>query len=71
MEVGSEKATIPRDEVFITKDKRGEASGSLTTKGSKKRLCKSNKKEEKKTLQHMIRELELMLKDQKKNSVVL
>ena len=34
-EVGSGKAVISRDEVSIAKDKRGEASGSLTTKGSK------------------------------------
>ena len=30
-----ERAVIPRDEVSIAKDKRGKASGSLTTKGSK------------------------------------
>ena len=34
-EVGFEKSTIPRDEVSIAKDKRGEASGSLTTEGSR------------------------------------
>ena len=49
-EVGSRKATIPRDEVSIAKDKRGETSGSLTTKVSKERLCKPNKEKEKKTL---------------------
>ena len=54
---------IPRDEVSIAKDKKGEASGSLTTEGSKERLCKPSKEEEKKTLQHMIRELKLMLKE--------
>ena len=62
---------IPRDEVSIAKDKRGETSGSLTTEGSKEQLCKPNKEEEKKMLQHMIRELELMLKEQKKYSVML
>ena len=62
-EVGFEKVAISRDEVSIAKDKRGEASGSLTTKGSKERLCKPSKEEEKKMLQHMIRELELMLKE--------
>ena len=34
-EVGSWKTTIPRDDVSIAKDKRGETSGSLTTKESK------------------------------------
>ena len=47
-EVGSKKTAIPRDEVSIAKEKRGEASGSLTTEGSKERLCKPNKEEEKK-----------------------
>ena len=69
-EVGSGKTTIPRDDVSIAKDKRDETSGSLTTKGSKEQLCKPNK-EEKKTLQYMIRELELMLKEQKEYSVAL
>ena len=48
-EVGSGKVTISRDEVSIAKEKRGEASGSLTIEGSKERLCKPNKEEEKKT----------------------
>ena len=34
-EVGCRKVIILRDEVSIAKDKRGESSGSLTTKGSK------------------------------------
>ena len=34
-EVGSGKTVISRDEVSIPKDKRGEASGLLTTEGSK------------------------------------
>ena len=70
-EVGSGKSAISRDEVSIAKDKRSEASGSLTTEGSKERLCKPNKEEEKKTFQHMMRELELMLKDQKEYSTAL
>ena len=70
-EVGSKKAVISRDEVSIAKDKRSEASGSLTTERSKERLCKPNKEEEKKTFQHMMRELELMLKDQKEYSTAL
>ena len=61
-EAGSGKMVMPRDEVSIAKDKRGEVS-SLTTEGSKEQLCKPNKEEEKKILQHMIRELELMLKE--------
>ena len=70
-EVGFGKSTILRDEVSVAKDKRDEASGSLTTEGPKERLRKLNKKEEKKTLQHMIRELELMLKVQKEYSAAL
>ena len=68
---GSGKAAIPRDEVSISKDKRCEVSGSLTTKRSKERLCKPNKEEKKETLQNMIRELELMLKEQKEYSTAL
>ena len=49
-EVGFRKAATPRDEVSIAKDKKGEASGSLTTEGLKERLWKPNKEEEKKTL---------------------
>ena len=49
-EVRFGKMTIPRDKVSIAKDKRGEVGGSLTTERSKERLCKSNKKEEKKML---------------------
>ena len=45
-EVGSGKAVILRDEVSIARDKRGEASGSLTIEGSKERLCKPNKEED-------------------------
>ena len=48
--VGSGKAVILKDEISIAKDKRGEASGSLTTERSKERLCKLSKQEEKKTL---------------------
>ena len=54
---------ISRDDVSIAKDKRVEASGSLTTERSKERLCKSNKEKEKKMLQHMVRELKVMLKE--------
>ena len=35
IEVSFRKAIIPTDEVSIAKDKKGEASGSLTTKRSK------------------------------------
>ena len=35
MEASIEKATILRDEVPIAKDEKDEASGSLTTEGSK------------------------------------
>ena len=35
-EVGFGKAIISRDEISITKDKRGEVSGLLTTEGLKK-----------------------------------
>ena len=71
MEVRSGKATISRDEVSIANEKIGEASGSLTTEGLKERLCKPNKEEEKKTLQHMIQELELTLKEKKEYFVAL
>ena len=70
-EVKSGKTTIPRDDVSIAKDKKGEMSGSLTTKGSKEQLCKPNKEKEKKMFQHTIRELELMLKEQKEYFVAL
>ena len=60
------KAAIPKDEVSIAKDEKKEVNGSLTTKGSKAQLCSSNIAEEEKTLQCMMRKLELMLKEQKK-----
>ena len=59
------KATILKDEVPIAKDEKDEASGSLKTEGSKAQLCGLNIEEEEKTLQCMMRKLELMLKDQK------
>ena len=65
------KAAIPRDEVPITKVERDGASGSLTTEGSKAQLYDSNIEEEEKTLQCMMRKLELMLKEQKKYAVTL
>ena len=59
------KAAIPRDEVPIAKVGRDGTSGSLTTEGSKAQLYGSNIEEEEKTLQCMMRKLELMLKEQK------
>ena len=59
------KATIPRDEVPIAKDRKDEANGSRTTEGWKAKLYGSNIEEEEKTLQCMMRKLELMLKEQK------
>ena len=44
-EAGFGKTTISRDEVFIAKDKKSEASGLLTTERSKERLYKPNKEE--------------------------
>ena len=64
-EASLEKSAIPRDEVPIAKVERDEASGSLTTDGSKAQLYGSNIEEEEKTLQCMMRKLELMLKEQK------
>ena len=43
----------------------------MTIEGSKERLRKSNKEKEKKTLQHIIGELELMLKEQKEYAITL
>ena len=68
IEASFEKMAISRDEVSIAKDKRSEASGSLTTERLKERLCELNREEENKTLYHMIRELEQMLKEQKEYS---
>ena len=59
---------IRRDEVSISKVGRGEAKGSSTTERSKERLCELNREEDYKTLYHMIRELEQMLKEQKEYS---
>ena len=65
------KTVMPSDEISIAKIERGKAGYSSTTEGSKERLCKPNKEEEKKTFQHMMRELELMLKEQKEYSTAL
>ena len=65
------KAVIPRDEVPIAKVERDGASGSLTTEGSKAQLYDSNIEEEEKTLQCMMRKLELMLKKQKEYATTL
>ena len=62
-EVGSRKETIRRNEVSISKVGRGEVEGSSTIERSKERLCKLNREEENKSLYHMIRELEQMLKE--------
>ena len=70
-EVGSRKATIRRNEVSISKVERGEAEGSSTTERSKERLCELNREKENKTLYHMIRELEQMLKEKKEYSATL
>ena len=70
-EIRSEKAVISRDEVSIAKDKISEAEGSSTTERSKEWLCELNQEEENKTLYHMIRELEKMLKQQKEYSATL
>ena len=43
----------------------------MTIERSKERLRKTNKEEKKKTLQNMIRELELMLKEQKEYAATL
>ena len=64
-EASPEKAVIPRDEISIAKVKRDGANSSLTTKGSKAQLYGSNIEEKEKTLQCMMRKLELMLKEQK------
>ena len=70
-EIGSRKAVIRRDEVFISMVGRGEAEGSSTTERSKERLCELNREEENKTFYHMIRELDQMLKEQKEYSATL
>ena len=64
-EIGSRKATIRRDEVSISKVRRGEAEGSSTIERSKERSCELNQEEENKTLHRMVRELKQMLKEQK------
>ena len=64
-EASPRKNAIPRDEVLITKVEKDGASGSLTTEGSKAQLYGSNIEEEEKSLQCMMRKLELMLKEQK------
>ena len=71
MEASIRKATILRDEVPISKDEKDEASGSLTIEGSKAQLCGSNIEEKEKTLQCMMRKLELMLKEQKEYAATL
>ena len=65
------KAAIPRDKVPIAKVGKDGASGSLTTEGSKAQLYGSNIEEEEKTLQCMMRKLELMLKEQKEYAATL
>ena len=62
---------IPRDEVPISKVKKDRASGSLTTKGSKSQLYGSDIEKKEKTLQGMMRKLELMLKEQKEYAATL
>ena len=70
-EANFEKTTIPRDEVPIAKVGRDGASGSLTTERSKAQLYGSNIEEEEKSLQCMMRKLELMLKEQKEYAATL
>ena len=70
-DIGSRKAVIRRDEVSISKVGRGEAEGSSTTERSKERSYELNREEENKTLYHMVRELEQMLKEQKEYSATL
>ena len=70
-ETGSRKAVIRKDEVSISKVKRGGAEGSSTTERSKERLYVLNQEEENKTLHHMIRKLEQMLKEQKEYPATL
>ena len=65
------KAAIPKDEVPIAKVENDEASGSLTTEGSKERLCEPNEEEENKMLRCMIQKLGQMLKEQKEFSTAL
>ena len=55
---------ILTDEVPIAKVERNEANCSSTSEGSKERLGKSNKEEEKKTLQDLIWSLERVLSTQ-------
>ena len=70
-EVSPEKASITRDEASIAKVKKDGASGSLTTEGSKSQLYGSDIEEEEKTLQCMMRKLELMLKEQEEYAAIL
>ena len=56
---------IRKDEVSISKVRKGEAEGLSTTERSKERSCGLNWEEENKTLYHMIRVLEQILKEQK------
>ena len=70
-EASPEKSAILRDEVPIAKVGRDRARGSLTTEGSKAQLYDSNIEEEEKTLQCMMRKLELMLKEQKEYASTL
>ena len=55
---------MPKEKLPIVKVRRSEESSS-TTERSKERLCELNREEENKTIYHMIRELEQMLKEQK------
>ena len=63
MEASLEKAVILRNEISIARDKRGEMNGSLTTEGSKERLCELNGEDEKKTPQDLVQNLERMLNE--------
>ena len=62
---------IRKEEVSISKVERGEAKGLSTTERSKERSCELNQEEENKMFFRMIRELEQMLKEQKKYSATL
>ena len=61
MEASFRKATMPRDKVLVAKIKKSETGYSVTTKGSKERLCESNEGKEKKALQDLVQSLERML----------
>ena len=67
-EARSQKVAIQRDEVSISKIRRGKVEGSSTTERSKERLCELNREEENKVLYQMMRELKQMLKEQKEYS---